>query len=736
MNIYLLPILVAALLNFSLAIFILIKNHRCIVNKIFALLNLCVGIWNTGALLRNSSSSHQEALFFTKFIHTPGLVFLHSCFFHFVLVFTENESKINKKILQIGYLFSLLFFIPTTLGFPLINKELLKHYWGYYPKAGIGDLFFIIIFSFYVFYSLYLLYNAYKKAEGYKSNQIKYVFWGSFISIIGGSTNFMSVHGFCIYPMGNIANCIYSLLITYAIIEFRLLDINIVFKKGLVYSCWLFLVGLSYLMGIFVIREMTYTHKIDEPFILILVGVILFLLGFFSVRKKLENLLETILFKNKYNYQVILKNFTTSLLTILELEELIPLIVTTIYKTMHLSSCSLILYDQSKNSYAFKYLEGLKKNNRLNEIQLTHQNRLVQYFNKHNFILLQEEVERNMLSHRKSKELQQLHQDLLCIQSQVCVPLYINNKLIGLLNLGNKQSGDLFNREDLKLLTTLANQSAIAISNAQSIKKIKKQQEWIAQNEQLAIIGQLSSEMFHELNKSLTKININAHLSKSVYKTNTPKDLDIIEKEVTRAAKIVKGFSIFSQKGLPDKYLFNINKLIENSLDFFDHQISKNKIKIIRQLESNLPEIKINPVQIEQVFINIIENSIQAVALTNKKTIIIKTFKPCFSPQQLLFSSPTINIEITDTGCGIAKENIDKIFNPFYTTKESQSSAGLGLSISSRIIEQHQGSFNVESVIGQGTKMIIKLPLSENLLNYKTNNTLRKNVEKIKHPKK
>ncbi|MCK4532941.1 GAF domain-containing protein [bacterium] len=731
MNIYVFPILIAFLLNFCLAIFILIKNSRCVINRTFAFWNFCVGIWNLGAFLIYASSSYQEAFFSTRFILVNGLFFIPSSFFHFVLVFTENKKKINKTILQAGYFSSLFFLTSNIIGFPLIGKELTKYYWGYYPKICSGDLYFGIIFVFFTIYSLYLLYNSYKKSIGYKSNRMKYVFWGSLIGFIGGSTNFLPLYGIRIYPIGNIANCVYSLSVAYAIIEFRLIDINIVFKKGLVYSCWLFLVGLSYLMGFFVIKEMAYIHKINATFTLTLISLILFL-GFFSIRKKLENFLETILFKNKYNYQVILKNFTTSLLTILELEELIPLIVTTIYKTMHLTSCSLILYDQSKDSYAFKYLEGLKKNNRLNEIQLTHQNRLVQYFNKHNFILLQEEIERNMLSQRKSKELQQLHQDLLFIQAKVCVPLYMNNKLIGLLNLGNKQSGDLFNREDLKLLTTLANQSAIAISNAQSIKKIKKQQEWIAKNEQLAIIGQLSNEMFHELNKSLTKINITGHLLKSVSKKNTTKDLNIIEKEVKRATKIVKGFSVFSKKDLMDKHLFNINKLIEDSLDFLAQQISKNKIKIIRQLESDLPEIKINPILIEQMFINIIENSIHAVASTAKKTIIVKTFKPCFSPQQLLFSTPTIVIEITDTGCGIAKENIDKIFNPFYTTKESQSGAGLGLNISSRIIEQHQGNINVKSVMGQGTKMVISLPLSENLLNYKTDNILRKNMKKIK----
>ncbi|MCK5533729.1 GAF domain-containing protein [bacterium] len=730
MRVYLFPILIASLLNYSLATFILVKNPRCIINKVFALLNLSIGIWNTGVFLMYTSSSYQEAVFFNKFVLTTGLVFLHSCFFHFVLVFTENKNKTNKKIMQIGYLLSFLSVISTGIGFPLLSQKLIKNYWGYYPKAGIGDLFFVIIFAFYVLYSLYLLHNACKKSNSYHSNQIKYVFWGSFIAIIGGSTNFLSVFGLSIYPLGYISNCIYSLIITYAIIEFRLLDIHIVFKKGLVYSCWLFFVGLSYVSIISLIKEMTHTHKIEDPYILILAAILSFLMVFFFLRKILENLLNKIIFKNKYNYQIIIKDFTASLLTILETEELIPLIVSTIYKTMHLTSCSLILYDPTKNSYALKHLEGLKKNNEFGEIQLNSQNKLVQYFNKHNFILLQDELKRNIFYNKKDEKLKQLHQSLLYIQSKVCIPLYVNNKLIGLLNLGNKQSGDLFNREDLKLLTTLANQSAIAISNAQSIEKIKKQQERIAKNEQLAVIGQLSNEMFHEINKSLTRINLNEQLlKKSIHKDQT-KDLTVIEKEVKRVAKIVEGFSVFSQQNIPNKNLIHINKLIENSLDFLILQISKNKIKIIKQLDYTLPEIKINPIQIEQALINIIENSIQAMS-SNKKTIRIKTSQTCFFPQESLFLTPTINIEITDTGNGIPKENIDKIFNPFYTTKEDQSCAGLGLGISSRIIEQHQGNIEIESKLHKGTKVTIQLPLTDELL-YKQpfNHTLYENLRK------
>lgn len=714
MNIYNFPVMVASLLNFSLAVFVLTKNSRCIINRTFAFWNFCIGIWNIGAFLIYTTPSYQGALLFTRLFLVNGLVFIYSSFFHFVLVFIEDKSIINKRILKIGYLSSLSLLVLNNIGFPLIGKELTKYYWGYFPKASIGDIFFGIVFGFFTTYSLYLLYNAYKKSIGYRSNQIKYVFWGSLIGFTGGSTNFLPIYGICVYPIGNISNCIYSLIVAYAIIEFRLMDINIIFKKGLVYSCWLFFIGIGYLLSVFLVKEMTTIHKIGEYYTLSLFIIMLSFFCFFLIKRKLENFLDDIILKNKYDYQNVLKNFTTSLLTILELEELVPLIVTTIYKTMHLTSCSLILYDKSKNSYSFKYLQGLKGENIVESIKLTPKSRLVEHFNKNKFILLKEEIKRNILWNEQNEELKQLHKDLEWLKSDLCIPLYMNNRLIGLLNLGNKKSGDLFNEEDLKLLTTLANQSAIAISNAQSICEIKKQQEWITKNEQLAIIGQLSSEMFHELNKSLTKIEINEQLLKdALWKDKEKiKHLEVIRKQVKRAARIVEGFSIFSQKGTPDKSLTDINELIENSLDFLANQISKNKIEIITQLDSNLPKIKINPIQIEQVLVNIIENSIQSMQHQIKgKILVIKSYLPSQNlPKEL--SPLAITIEIIDRGRGIPKENIGKVFKPFFSTKEEQAGAGLGLSISYRIIEQHKGTIDIESKKDKGTKVTIKLPLS------------------------
>uniref|UniRef100_A0A7C4TCG4 histidine kinase n=1 Tax=candidate division WOR-3 bacterium TaxID=2052148 RepID=A0A7C4TCG4_UNCW3 len=240
-----------------------------------------------------------------------------------------------------------------------------------------------------------------------------------------------------------------------------------------------------------------------------------------------------------------------------------------------------------------------------------------------------------------------------------------------------------------------------------SIKKrdeeLKKYaQQTIAEAERLAIIGQLAAGVAHEINNPLTGILLYCDLMLKNIPDDHPykKNLLRINNEAQRCKTIVKGLLDFAREKKPEIKKSSINELIESTLNLLKTQAIFLNINTKIELDRNLPQIEIDPGQIQQVLINIIMNSVEA--MEGKGDLRIKS--------ELSEDKKFVCISISDTGPGIKPEYHKKIFEPFFTTKEASHGVGLGLSISKRIVEDHNGKIEVESEPNKGAKFIVKLP--------------------------
>ncbi len=240
-----------------------------------------------------------------------------------------------------------------------------------------------------------------------------------------------------------------------------------------------------------------------------------------------------------------------------------------------------------------------------------------------------------------------------------------------------------------------------------SIKKrdeeLKKYaQQTIAEAERLAIIGQLAAGVAHEINNPLTGILLYCDLMLKNLPDDHPykKNLLRINNEAQRCKTIVKGLLDFARQKKPEIKKASVNELIESTLNLLKTQAIFLNITIKLGL-NDLPLINIDPSQIQQVLINIIMNGVEAMEGSGELKI----------ESKLSEDNKFICILISDTGPGIKPEYHKKIFEPFFTTKEATHGVGLGLSISKRIIEDHNGTIEVKSEPGKGTTFIIKLPV-------------------------
>jgi signal transduction histidine kinase len=227
----------------------------------------------------------------------------------------------------------------------------------------------------------------------------------------------------------------------------------------------------------------------------------------------------------------------------------------------------------------------------------------------------------------------------------------------------------------------------------------------ICELEKFAMVGQLSAELLHEINNPLTIILGYVQMllyemanKKETSPEETQKYLAVIENEVKRCQMITRSFLDVSKK--PFKYTqVNINTLLENMVSFFkDNPIAKN-VTFSCQFDSDIPYIAASPEQLQQVFTNLFMNAIEA--MDSKGQITIKTKK----------KENSVIVKISDTGKGIPGHILEKIFNPFFTTK-TEKSTGIGLTISKKIIEAHRGKIYAESEVGKGTTFIVCFPAS------------------------
>ena len=245
-------------------------------------------------------------------------------------------------------------------------------------------------------------------------------------------------------------------------------------------------------------------------------------------------------------------------------------------------------------------------------------------------------------------------------------------------------------------------------------QQFKKQQKQIMRAEKLATVGQLAASLAHEINNPLGGIsNCLKLISTKINKSNPkPKDfkdsikyLRTSEQELNRCIRIVRNFLSFSKRPNLNPILSNINTVILELIALIEPQATVQNIMISKELKSDLPQVKVDTQQLHQALMNIILNSLEAMPQGGKLKVRSRYDQ----------RDEAIKIEITDTGYGIPEENLPYLFEPFFSSKPEGKGIGLGLSIVYEVIDEHNGSIEVESEVDKGTTFIIKLPLHKEI---------------------
>jgi signal transduction histidine kinase len=691
---------------------------------------LSVVLWDLGVSLFASTSNQISALLWWK-IALLGIIFIPVTFNHFVYIFLEKKNRI---LIYSSYA------ISAALSIILMVKTdyLLSLKWDfdqffYNSNPGAVYIFLTIFFFFLIGWGHYQLIKAYSKSSGIKKLQLKYFFIGTLIGFSGGSFNFLPAYGVNLYPFLNFTIVLYPLIIGYSIIKHRLMDIRIVIRSFFIYLDVLIFCFLFFFLFVVVGRKLFGDsfgidfYKADWVLIPALVFIV------YITDKLSRKIANKYFFFGLYNYQSTINNLSKKLNNYIDLNKISNSIVFAIINTMQVSRVGVILVSQNKGRTDYQAVK-IVGFNKAEALKLISNSFLSKYLKQTQSPLVQEELS-SIAAELKGKNKQEdfYHLNLLMQQAEVslCLPLLSNNKLIGIIILGLKVSGDAYSKEELELLSTLSFQAGIAISNAQYYKEVKDfnsvLQEKVDQqtrelkarsraletqniklNKLLAMKNEFLRLVNHQLNTPISIIK-NATYMLHNKQFDEEKGISFINEGIRRIEGVLNDFwKAFAVEGDGVKLNYArtdlpalINKLVESSSKLPTAIDKKLMIRAVNK--KPIPAVKTDPVQLSQVISNLLDN---AIAYTPSGSITVSLD---------IVRNNLVKVTVADTGYGIDKKDQHDIFEKFFRGNRAKQyrpgGSGLGLYIAKKIISANGGELKLEkSEVGKGSTFSFTVP--------------------------
>jgi two-component system NtrC family sensor kinase len=241
-------------------------------------------------------------------------------------------------------------------------------------------------------------------------------------------------------------------------------------------------------------------------------------------------------------------------------------------------------------------------------------------------------------------------------------------------------------------------------------QELRVAQEKLIRSDRLASLGQLAASVAHEINNPISGVlNFSMVVQRMIENGEIPpgeienvrRYLRLISEETMRVGRIVSDLLAFSRTASPQGELMDLNELVGHVLTLLSHRLELEQVEVVMDLAEELPQLSGDSSQIQQVLINLLMNA--AEACSGEGRIHVRT--------RVSADNTSVVLELEDNGQGIAAENLSRIFDPFFSTKEEGKGVGLGLSVVYGIIEAHGGSIDVQSHPGKGTTFRVILPI-------------------------
>ncbi|MBD3248030.1 hypothetical protein GF382_01925, partial [Candidatus Falkowbacteria bacterium] len=698
-----------------LGLFMFIRGKSGL-QRLWGVFCFSVAIWGFGAYMLAVSADKDRALAWIRIAHI-GVILIPAIFFNFVNYYLRSKWK---AFTVLAYVLAFFFLFTNFYDGWFVGDMCWMFNEFYYPcEPGIFYTLFVAFFSLLVGLSIIKLWLAYRQAKGAKRNQILY-FLVLLISFVGGGANFLPPYGIRIYPIFNILIFAFPFLIGYAIAAHRLMDMKIILRKSSVYFFSFFT-----LLLLLVPIELAVVYLPPSFRFFFNLAVLVAAVYTFPYIKDLFFYIANKYFSYSfYRPQDLISEVSDKLISTLKSSLIYDFLFKSFVDVFQINNFLILKYDKSQGIYKTVFLRGYK----LKRKTFSKDDYLEKEFIKKSEAMVKEEL--------KSCRLEPGSKDSIChlISSKVdiTVPLVSKNRIIGLMALGSKGSGDMYSEVDLYTLKIIGAQLASAMESRGLYERIhqlnrslkrkvdeqtadieKKAMQLKEKNKRLKKLLEMKNDFLRVVNHQLnTPISIIKNSVFMIKQKNFSQDkgLKFIDEGIKRMEEITHDFwkaFVFEGEALKMQIKkTNIRPMIEETVASIREasKVKENKVSINIDKLEELPEVLCDNKELAQAFYNLLNNS---VAYTEEGSIDIY-FKT---------EGSYLKVFVKDSGSGIDKNEHEKIFEKFTRGSRAISSrpggSGLGLYISKKIIEACGGKLRLEeSTPGKGSTFSFTLPIA------------------------
>jgi len=712
---YIITHFITGAISFVTGFAVFLKDRKKILNITYFFLAFSVAIWSFSYSIWLLQKDALSALFWARTLNF-GSSLIPVFYLHWILSLLNLK---RKKLLIFFYVFTFIFLMfGYSSSFIYGTKSILQ--FPYFPQANwLYILWLVLGWGGVIVYTFRLLIIEINRTQGNYRTQLNYVLIGSAIGFLGGTTNHFLMLGLDWFPpFGSPLAGLYPLVFAYAMIKHRLMDIKFVLRQ---YSVSLISFLIIAIPATYVIQ---FYEKLVPSYKTVINFTILFLaIYFFPIcRDYFYRIANKYFFSSLYDSAQVIAKLSDKLRSTLYLEKVYEYIFESLNNAFHLKAFGIMSFDEKKGTYYVRYNKGFEIGS-LTEYEAVPV--LEKMFIKQNKPIVVDEIKVDNHDSKAKKLLNFLKKTGVAI----LMPLNVKDKTVGLLALGEKESGDIFNSEDYKVLDVVSAQSAIAIENAmlydESQKftiKLEKEVEKATKelkdaNEKLKKLDESKSEFIsiasHQLRTPLTVVKgyVSMILEGSFGKISaTQRDsLDKVYQSNERLIHLVENLlnlSRIESGRLQFKYeTMNLETVVDSVFEELTSKAKEKKLKFeYKKPAKPLPKVVIDQEKIRQVIMNLIDNSIK---YTAKGSVTVSVKK----------EADNIEFCVSDTGMGVDPDDIPHLFQKFQrgtgTFLVHTEGTGLGLYVAREMIEQHKGKIWVESKgKNKGSKFIFTIPIN------------------------
>jgi len=486
-----------------------------------------------------------------------------------------------------------------------------------------------------------------------------------------------------------------------ALLKVRFANIFYILKKSTIYAIFLFIFIFSYIAAAaYLFNFFQIINNIYATYYMAIFFVI-FAIIFRPIVDFIRNFIDQHIFKTAFNYKMIVESFSQKISNFVEFTDVITAISTLFNETFKPAA----IYFQGiaeKPAFALDDLDEVKKY-------------LIKIFESASPSSIIDPIFVEYLSPETISE--QSYDFFLKSGISIIIPVYQQDSLFGFYFLGNKFMKDAYNDDDIQLINTILNQAKVALNNAgmyknlveankrleETIIKLENTQLELAKKEKFAALGRLSANIAHEVKNPLGIMKISASsLSDALSEKPKLKEVaNFINKEIDKLNNFVSELLDFARdreiQSVPSDISNLLNELVERG-NLYAKSEGKN-VAIILSMPASKITVMADPDQLSRALLNIVINAIDSISKEKEGKIEIGLSEK---------KDQTVEITITDNGCGIDESQIKKGIEPFFTTKKK--GTGLGLVVTQQIVEKHGGKLAISSKINEGTKLGVYLP--------------------------